>query len=59
VTPRRSNGAAAPSISSDSPSPWGSLLLGAVGARVVVFLIMAVTRRTDQRARVRRDPRLG
>jgi hypothetical protein len=57
---KKINGAAASvEISSDGPSPWGSLLLGAVGAGVVVFLIMAVTRRTDHRARLRRDPRLG
>ena len=57
---KKINGAAASvEISSDGPSPWGSLLLGAVGAGVVVFLIMAVTRRTDNRARLRRDPRLG
>ncbi len=57
---KKINGAAASvEISSSGSSPWGSLLLGAVGAGVVVFLIMAMTRRTDHRARVRRDPRLG
>ncbi len=57
---KKINGAAASvEISSDGRSPWGSLLLGAVGAGVVVFLIMALTRRTDHRARLRHDPRLG
>ena len=50
--------AASVEISSSGPAPWGSLLLGAAGAGVVVFLIMAVTRRTDHRAGLRR-PRLS
>jgi hypothetical protein len=59
-TSKKINGAAASvEISSAGPLPWGSLLLGAVGASVVVFLIMAVSRRTDHRARLRRDPRLS
>jgi hypothetical protein len=57
---KKINGTAASvEISSAGPAPWGSLLLGAVGASMVVFLIMAVTRRTDIRARLRRHPRLS
>jgi hypothetical protein len=46
--------AAAVQMSDDEPSPWPSVALGVIGAGVIVFLIMALTRRTDLRGRPRR-----
>jgi hypothetical protein len=43
-------------ISGAKASPWRSLAFGVIGATMIVFLIVAITRRSDPRARLRRPP---